>query len=139
MKIKTILGFALTLCVAGCSSMTESQLHCTSLSREEQTLVNSDLNRLLVSKGLTRWNHEEPHKVGLWFAPLRKGNAEFTVSAYTNAFGMNIYVNNALHSMSARTKKALVEEIVQCVKSNAPGALVNIQVTKNVSCWSPFE
>ncbi len=140
MNLRPILSFALALCLAGCSSLTTSQLHCASLSHEEQELVYSDLNRSLVSKGLSRSSHEDPYAMGEWFAPLRKGSADFSVSAHTNRFGMDIYINNFHHSMSASANKALMEEIVQCVKSNAPSALVNMQVTRDVfPAWSPWE
>jgi hypothetical protein len=133
MKPKLILCLALVLSgglfVVGCSSLTESQVHCTSLSHENQGLVRSDLNLLLVNHGFMATEHlsEYPSAIGWWFAPLRKGNAEFTVSAYTNSYGMIIYVDNfGLGRGSAN--KPLTDVIVACIQSNAPDARVYVTV-----------
>jgi hypothetical protein len=133
MKSKLILCLALVLSgglfVAGCSSLTESQVDCTSLAREKQGLIHSDLNLLLVSRGFTAARQEAfPWAVGFWYAPLRKGNADFTVTAVTNSYGMAIYVDNyGLGRGSAN--KPLTQTIVACVKSNAPHAQVKVKVT----------
>jgi hypothetical protein len=62
MKLKLILNLALVLSgglfIAGCSSLTLSQVDCTSLSHEKQGLIHSDLNRLLVSHGFTAARQE---------------------------------------------------------------------------------
>src|SRR5580698_3432259 len=89
MNIKPALAFALALCVGGCSTLTTSQIDCTRLSREKQELIRSDLNHLLVSQGLTAATHPlsplgATSEMGWWYAPLRKGSADFTVSAYTH-------------------------------------------------------
>jgi hypothetical protein len=130
MKSKLLFCLALVLiCVfAGCSSLTTSRLHCTSLSREEQALVDFDLNRLLVSHGFTAASQSEfPYAMGFWFAPLRDGNADFTVSVNTNSHGMVIYVDNyGLGRGSAN--KPLTDAIVACIQSNAPDARVHVQV-----------
>jgi hypothetical protein len=139
MKPKLILCLALALiCVfAGCSSLTTSRLHCTSLSREEEALVDSDLNRLLTSDGYTAARPSEfPEALG-WFSPLRNGNADVSVSVYTNSYGMDIVVESYRGRVGAN--KALAEAIAACVKSNAPSALVNIQVTKDVFPLWPKE
>jgi hypothetical protein len=141
MKPKLLLCLALVLSgglfVAGCSSLTESQVHCTSLSHENQGLIRSDLNRLLVSHDFTATEHlsEYPSAIGCWFAPLRKGNADVTVSAYTNSHGMVIYVDNyGLGRGSAN--KTLTEAIVACVQRNAPDARVHVQVaTTDFPLW----
>ena len=137
MNIKPILSFAAALCVAGCSSLTSSQVDCTSLSHEKQGLIRSDLNLLLVNHGFAATEHlsEFPSAIGWWFAPLRKGNTDFTVSAYTNSYGMVIYVDNyGLGRGSAN--KTLTEAIVACVQSNAPDALVQVRVTTDYfSLW----
>jgi hypothetical protein len=140
MNIKPILSFALVLCVAGCSSLTRSQVDCTSLSHENQALIRSDLNLLLVSRGFTATEHlsEYPSAIGWWFAPLRKGNADFTVSAYTNSDGMVIYVDNyGLGRGSAN--KPLTDAIVACVQSNVPDARVHVQATTTYSPLWPKE
>jgi len=128
MGIKLILSFILALSVAGCSSLTESQVHCTLLSREKQEFILPDLNRLLASRGFTATEHlsEYPSAIGWWYAPLRKGDAKFTVSAYTNSSAMVIYVDNfGLGRGSAN--KPLTDAIVACVQSNAPEARVHVQ------------
>ncbi len=132
MNPKLLLCLALVLSggLFGCSSMTRSQVDCTSLSHENQGIIRSDLNVLLVSRGFTATKHlsEYPSAIGWWFAPLRKGNADFTVSAYTNSSGLVIYVDNyGLGRGSAN--KPLTEAIVACVQSNAPDARVHVQVT----------
>jgi hypothetical protein len=131
MNPKLLLCLALILSggLFGCSSMTRSQVDCTSLSHENQGLICSDLNRLFVSHGFTAARQEEfPYAVGFWHAPLRKGNADFTVSAYTNSSGLVIYVDNyGLGRGSAN--KPLTEAIVACVQSNAPDARVHVHVT----------
>jgi hypothetical protein len=143
MKPKLLLCLALVLSgglfVAGCSSLTESQVHCTSLSQKNQGLIRSDLNRLLVSHGFTAARQDEfPYAVGFWYAPLRKGNADFNVSAYTNSYGMVIFVDNyGLGRGSAN--KPLTEAIVACVQSNAPDARVHVQVTTTYSPLWPKE
>jgi hypothetical protein len=131
MKPKLILCLALVLSggLFGCSSLTGSQVDCTSLSHENQVIICSDLNRLLVSHGFTATEHlsEYPTAIGWWYAPLRKGNADFTVSAYTNSHGMIIYVDNyGLGRGSAN--KPLTDAIVACIQSNAPDARVHVQV-----------
>ena len=135
MKLKLLLCLALVLiCVfAGCSSLTRSQVDCTSLSNENQGLIRFDLNRLLVSHGFTAASQSEfPYAIGFWFAPLRNGNADFTVSAYTNSYGIVIYVDNyGLGRGSAN--KPLTDAIVACVQSNAPDARVHVQVTTTYS------
>ncbi len=127
MKSKLLLCLALVLscigvmiCVAGCSSVTTGRVECTSLSDKEQGLVHSDLNHLLVSHGFTAWSHEEfPYAVGFWYAPLRKGNADFTVSAYTNSNGMVIYVHNyGLGRGSAN--KPLTGQLLRVLKATPP-------------------
>jgi len=129
---KPILCLALVLsgalCVTGCSSLTSSQVNCISLSHEKAELVRSDLNLLLVSLGFTAARQEEfPYAAGFWYAPLRKGNADFTVTAYTNWNGMIIYVDNyGLGRGSAN--KPLTDAIVACVQSNAPDARVHVTV-----------
>ena len=129
MNIKPILSFTLALCVAGCSSLTESQVHCTSLSHEKLEPIRSDLNRLLASRGFTATEHlsEYPTAIGWWYAPLRKGDADFTVSAHTNSSGMVIYVDNFGLGRGG-ANKPLTEAIVACVQSNAPDARVHVQV-----------
>lgn len=132
MKTKLLPGLVLVLsgllCVAGCSSLTESQVHCTSLSREKQEFIRSDLNRLLASRGFTATEHlsEYPTAIGWWYAPLRKGDANFTVSAHTNSTGMVIYVDN-FGLGRGRANKPLTAAIVACIQSNAPNARVHVQ------------
>jgi hypothetical protein len=141
MKSKFILCLALVLiCVfAGCSSLKESQVDCTSLSREKQRLIRAELNLLLVNHGFAAASQSEfPSALGWWYAPLRNGNADFTVSAYTNSNGMVIYVDNyGLGRGSAN--KPLTDAIVACVQSNAPDARVHVQVTTTYSPLWPKE
>ncbi len=143
MKPKHILCLALVLsgvlCVVGCSSLTSSQVDCSSLSHEKQGLVRSDLNLLLVSRGFTLARQEEfPYFAGFWYAPLRKGNADFTVSAVTNSYGMVIYVDN--YGLGrGRANKPLTQAIVACIQSNAPNAQVNVKVTTDYfSLWPKY-
>src|SRR5260370_3716159 len=133
MNTKTFLGFVLVLCVAGCSSVTTNSLHCTSLAREEQELIHSDLNRMLVSDGFTAPSPSEvPWAMGCWanssFSPLWEGRAYFQVSSRTNSSGLDIDVFYYQGRKSAN--KALVEAIVGCVQSNAPNAKIKIKTSK---------
>jgi hypothetical protein len=144
MKPKLILCLALVLCgalcVAGCSSLTSSQVNCTSLSHEKEELIRSDLNLLLVSRGFTATEHlsEYPSAIGWWFAPLKNGNADFTVSAVTNSFGMVIYVENSGLGQG-RANKPLTQAIVACIQSNAPNAQVNVKTTTDYfSLWPKY-
>ena len=129
MNIKPILGFALVLCVAGCSSWRISTLRCTSLSREEQELIFSDLNHMLVSDGFKTGPASATPWGKAWdissFSPLWKGRSEFSVGAYTNSTGMNIDVFYYRGGISAN--KALVDAILACVQSNAPSATIKIK------------
>jgi hypothetical protein len=128
MKPKLLLCLTLVLiCVfAGCSSLTTSRLHCTPLSREEQALVDSDLNRLLMNDGFTAARPSESPEAMEWFSPLRNGNADVSVSVYTNSYGMDVVVESYRGRVSAN--KALAEAIAACVKSNAPDARVHVTV-----------
>jgi hypothetical protein len=139
MNIKPLLSVALVVCAAGCTSLTESQVHCTSLSRQEEELVHSDLNHVLVSKGLTRSPHENPYAMGEWFGPLRKGSVNVSVSAHTNSYEMVVYVGH-FGLGRGRANKRLTEAIVSCVHGNAPDARVSVQVqTDYCLLWWPFE
>jgi hypothetical protein len=128
MNINPILGFALVLCVAGCTSVRTSTLHCTSLPREEQRLIFSDLNRMLVSDGFT--GSQVPWGMA-WsnyaLSPLWKGRAEFQVGASTNSAGMNIDIYYYRGGRIAN--KAVVDAIVACVRRNAPCAQVKIKAS----------
>jgi hypothetical protein len=112
---------------------------CTSLSHEKQELIHSDLNRLLVSRGFTAARQEEsPYPAGFWYAPLRNGNADFTVEAVTNSYGIVIYVDN--YGLGrGRANKPLTQAIVACIQSNAPNAKVNVKVTTDYfSLWPKY-
>ena len=104
-------------------------MHCTSLSHEKLGLIRSDLNLLLVSRGFTATQHlsEYPSAIGWWYAPLRNGDADFTVSAYTNTYGMVMYVDNFGVGRGS-ANKPLTDAIVACIQSNAPDARVHVQV-----------
>ena len=134
MNIKHILGFALVLCVAGCTSVRTSTLHCTSLSHEEQGLIFSDLNRLLVSNGFTASSPSETPWGMAWsnwtLSPLWKGRADFQVGASTNSAGMDIDI---FYYRGGRiANKAVVDAIVACVQSNAPNAMVKIKASTTI-------
>ena len=135
MNIKPILGVALALCLVGCSSVTTSTLHCTPLSREQQDLIHSDLNRMLVSDGFTAANLSEVPSGPCWsnssFSPLWKGRADFQIGEYTNTNGMDVDVFYYEGGVSAN--KALVKAIVGCVQSNAPSVTVKIKVKREVA------
>jgi hypothetical protein len=132
MNIKHILGFALVLCIGGCTSIRTSTLRCTSLSRKEQELIYSDLNRLLVSNGFTASSVSETPWGTAWenssFSPLWKGRANFQVAASTNSPGMDIDV--LYYRGGASANKALVDAILACVQSNAPSATVKIKAKR---------
>jgi hypothetical protein len=144
MKPKLNLCLALVLsgalCVAGCSSLTTSQVSCASLPHEKEELVRSDLNLLLVSRGFTATAHlsEYPSAVGWWFAPLKNGNADFTVTAVTNSYGMVICVEKSGLGRGG-ANKPLTQAIVACIQSNAPNAQVKVKVTTDYfSLWPKY-
>jgi hypothetical protein len=112
---------------------------CTSLSHENQGLIRSDLNLLLVSRGFMAEKHSDmPSAMGFWFAPLRKGSANLTVSAYTNSYGMVIYVDN--YGLGrGRANKPLTDAIVACIESNLPNARVHVQTATDYSPLWPKE
>jgi hypothetical protein len=131
-EVNLVLGFALLFLVAGCTSVTTSSMHCTSLTREDREHVFSDLDHLLVGDGFrassaseTRWGRSwENHS----FSSLWKGQAELQVGAYTNSTGMNIDVFYYRGEVNAN--RALIDAIVACVKSDAPSAKVDVRVKK---------
>jgi hypothetical protein len=129
MNIKPILGFALVLCIEGCTSIRTSTLHCTSLPRKEQELIYSDLNRILVSNGFTASSASATPWGTAWenssFSPLWKGRADFQVAASTNSTGIDIDVLYYRGGDSAN--KALVDAILACVQSNAPSSTIKIK------------
>lgn len=131
MKIKPIFGFTLVLCVAGCASVRISTLHCTSLSREEQAFVFSDLNRMLVNDGFTATTPSETPWGIAWanstLSPLWEGRADFQVAASTNSAGMDIDIYYYRGGRIAN--KAVVDTIAACVQSNAPSAQVKIKAS----------
>jgi hypothetical protein len=131
MNIKPILGFALVLSVAGCTSIRTTTLHYTSLSHEEQRLVFTDLNRLLVNNGFTISNPSQTPWGIAWSnettSPLWKGNADFQVGASTNSAGMEIDI--FYYRGGRLANKALVDAIMACVQSNAPSAQVNTKAS----------
>ena len=140
MTIKPPLSLALALCVAGCSSLTTSQVDCTSLSHERQEHIRSDLDLLLVSRGFTVEEHlsDYPSPTRYWCAPLRNGNADFTVLATTNSEGMIIYVNTYRGQRSEN--KNLTKAIAACIQSNAPDAQVYVQAKTEIQpLWWPIE
>jgi hypothetical protein len=134
MNIKPMLCFALILCVAGCTSVRTSTLNCTSLSREEQELIYSDLNRMLVNGGFRASSPSETPWGKAWdndsFSSLWKGRAEFAVAASTNSTGMNIDVLYYRGGIDA--EKALVNSVLACVQSNAPNAKVKIKTSTEI-------
>jgi hypothetical protein len=92
-----------------------------------------------VSLGFTAARREEfPYVAGFWYAPLRKGNADFTVTAVTNSHGMVIYVDN--YGLGrGRANKPLTQAIVACIQSNAPNAQVNVKTTTDYfSLWPKY-
>jgi len=129
------------LCVAGCSSLTSSYVGCTSLSHENKELIRSDLNLLLVSRGFTKERQETyPNVVGFWYAPLRKGSADFTVTAVTSSNSHGMFIQVDKYGLGrGRASKPLTEAIVACVKSNAPNARVQVQFkTDYFLLWPVF-
>ncbi|GEM_PF-3681880 len=140
MKSKLILCLALALCVAGCSSLRESQVSCHLPSRKQQESIRSDLNLLLVNRGFTATGHlsEYPSAIGWWYAPLRKGNADFVVSAYTNSHEMVIHVYNYGLGRGG-ANKPMTEAIVACVQSNAPNARIHVRTETRYSPLWPKE
>ncbi|MGC9944643.1 MAG: hypothetical protein ABSE48_22705 [Verrucomicrobiota bacterium] len=135
MKIDPILGFALLFCVAGCSSVKTSSLHCSSLSCEEQGLIHSDLNRMLVGDGFTAASASEVPWGMAWsndsFSPLWTGRAYFQVGAAMNPTGMDIDVCYYRGAVSANN--ALVDAIVACVQHDAPSSKVKIEAKAGYS------
>jgi hypothetical protein len=128
-KINPILGFALLLLVAGCTSVTTSSLHCTSLAYEQQAHIYSDLNLMLINDGFTTSSASETPWGKAWsndsFSPLWQGQAYFQVGAQTNSSGMDIDV--FYYRGAAGANRALVGVILACVQSNAPNAAVKIK------------
>ena len=123
-----MLGLAL-FGVVGCTSVTTSSLHCTSLTHGEEDRIDSDLNQMLVLGGFTGASASETPWGKCWendsFSSLWKGRADFQVGADIDSSGMNIDV--FFHRGAASANKALVQAIVSCVVSNAPNAKIKIK------------
>src|ERR1700685_3588888 len=113
MDIKPLLGFALALCIEGCTSIRTTTLHCTSLANGQQAIIQSGLNRMLANEGFQDgkdWS----------FSPLWKGRADFLVFSATNLSGVDVYI--LYYQGSANANKAVVNAALTCVQSNAPNA-----------------
>lgn len=131
-EVNPVLGFALFFLLAGCTSVTTSSLHYTSLTHQDQEHILADLDRMLVGDGFRGSGASETPWGRAWenhsFSPLWEGRAELQVGAYTNSTGMNIDV--FCHQGPVIASKALIDAIVACVKSNAPSAKLVVKVKK---------
>jgi len=118
--------------------MKTSTLTYTLVSHEEQDLVYSDLNSMLVNNGFEASTASETAWGTAWsnaksFSPLWNGRADFQIAWVTNSYGMHIDVLHYGSGTSA--SKALVKAIVACVQSNAPNAKVKLDVKTE---YAPF-